>query len=202
MEERSGQARPEVGITPPSRWDTSSVGGLVEIIREDMRANPRGWLVPAKQMLVVHRLGEWASDQPWPLRPFALFAFRLLNVYVRNFLGFEVDRTTRIGRRVVFVHQNGVVLQPNSEIGDDCMIYHNVTVGRRWEDHRPDSFREPPRIGRGVHLGVGVTVIGAVSIGDGAKVGPHAVVTTDVPAGASVVAPASRVLRLRGEDAG
>lgn len=197
--EPAGTSRHQGWVTPPSGWDASSFAGLVSIIREDLAANPRGLLSPAKQMLIVHRYGEWAASQPQPLSLLALIVFKILNMYVRNVLGFEVFRETRIGRRVVFVHQHGVVLQPNAEIGDDCMIYHGVTIGRRWEDERPDRYREPPRIGRGVHIGVGATVIGAVHIGDGAKIGPHAVVTTDVPAGASVVAPASRILRLRGE---
>ena len=189
--------RAEVQITPPTGWDTGSWKACKSIVREDMAANSRGWLVPAKHMLVVHRFGEWAAVQPWPLRPVVWAVFRLANTYVRNVLGFEVHHTTKIGRRVVFVHQHGVVLQPNAEIGDECMIYHNVTIGRRWEEFHPETFLEPPRIGKGVHLGVGSTVIGAVRVGDGAKVGPHALVTTDVPAGASVVPPPSRVMRLR-----
>lgn len=197
MSELTGQTRAHVCVTPPTGWDTRSFAAMLSIIREDLRSNPKGLLAPAKQMLAVHRFGEWAGAQPPAVRPFVLFIFRCLNVYVRNALGFEVDRTTRIGRRVVFVHQNGLVLQPACEIGDDCMVYHQVTVGRRWEDDRPDRYREPPKIGKGVHIGVGATIIGAVRIGDGAKVGPHAVVTTDVPAGASVLAPASRVMRLR-----
>jgi serine O-acetyltransferase len=192
----SRKKRADVLVTPPSDWDTSSVRGLIEIVREDMHANSSGLLVPATQMLVVHRFGEWVAARPKPFRTVGLLAFRLLNAYVRNVLGFEIARTTKIGRRVVFVHQNGVVLQPKAEIGDDCMLYHNVTVGRRWDTYRPQSFLEPVRIGKGVHLGVGSTVIGAVRIGDLAKVGPHALVTTDIPAGASVIAPASRILRL------
>jgi serine O-acetyltransferase len=199
MSEGSDQPeRTKIVLSPPSGWDTSSIRGLIEIIREDRKANSTaGLLVPATQMLMVHRLGEWAADQPNPLGAMAMFIFRLLNVYVRNVLGFEVSHKTKIGRRVVFVHQNGVVLQPHAEIGDECWLYHNVTVGRRWEDHRPDSFLEPPKIGKGVQLGVGCTVIGAVHVGDMAKLGPHTVVTTDVPAGASVVAPVSRIMRLR-----
>lgn len=189
--------RAVIEVTPPTGWDTRSFTALRAIIKEDMAANSRGWMVPAKHMLVVHRFGEWANAQCWPVRPVATTVFRLLNTYVRNFLGFEVHHTTKIGRRVVFVHQHGVVLQPNSEIGDGCMLYHNVTIGRRWDDFRPTAFRSPPKIGKGVHLGVGSTVIGAVRIGDGAKVGPHCLVTMDVPAGASVVSPPSRVLRLR-----
>jgi serine O-acetyltransferase len=190
-------SHPSMQVTPPSHWDTKSAWSLLNVIREDIRANSGGLLVPAIQMLVVHRLGEWAAVQPSALRAAGMLVFRIFNVYVRNVLGFEVSHLTKIGRRVVFVHQNGVVLQPNAEIGDECMIYHNVTVGRRWDDGRPESFRDPVRIGKGVHLGVGSTIIGAVQIGDGAKIGPHAVVTTSVPAGASVIAPMSRTMRLR-----
>lgn len=200
MSDMSDPGAHAVTITPPSGWETSSFNALMSILNEDMEMQP-GWLAPAKQMLAVHRFGEWAADQPMLVALVALVVFRVLNVYVRNVLGFEIARTTKIGRRVVFVHQNGVVIQPGAEIGDDCMIYHNVTIGRRWDDDRPGALRVPPRLGRGVHVGVGATIIGAVRIGDGAKIGPHALVTTDVPAGASVLAPASRVMRLRAVDA-
>lgn len=190
-------ASEQVVVTPPTAWNAASLRSLVAIVREDRCVNRGSLLAPAVQMLAVHRFGEWASAQRDLRRKVGMVLFRIANVYIRNVLGFEVAATTKIGRRVVFVHQNGVVLMPDAEIGDECMIYHNVTVGRRWDDYRPDSFREPVRIGRGVHLGVGSTVIGAVSIGDGAKVGPHALVTRNIPAGASVIAPASRVLNLR-----
>lgn len=185
------------GPSAPTPWNTASLKALFAIVREDVSCHAGGILVPAIQMLMVHRLGEWAAAQRKPLSTLGLFIFRVLNTYVRNVLGFEVSHRTKIGRRVVFVHQNGVVIHPDAEIGDECMIYHNVTIGRRWDDGRPGSFRDPVRIGRGVHLGVGCTIIGAVQIGDGAKVGPNALVLTNVPAGASVVAPASRILRLR-----
>lgn len=189
--------RREVAVTPPSDWNTRSLRALVTVIREDMRTNEGSITVPAIQMLSVHRFGEWAGAQSGAIQSLALAVFRLINsAYIRNVLGFEIARTTKIGRRVRFVHQHGVVLMPNAVIGDECWIYHNVTVGRRWTDGRPDAYLEPVQVGKGVHLTVGCTVLGAVRIGDEAKIGPHAVVTSDVPAGASVVAPASRILRL------
>lgn len=198
-ERASGRSTPVV-VTPPTGWDLSCWQGLLDIVREDMGVHARGWLVPAKHMLAVHRFGEWvhAPQRGLLARTLGRVAYKFVNAaYVRNVLGFEVSHATAIGRRVVFVHQNGVVLQPGAAIGDECMIYHGVTLGRRWEPDHPDAFYQPPRIGRGVHLGVGSVVIGAVSVGDGAKVGPNAVVVTDVPEGGSVVSPPARSLRLR-----
>src|SRR5947199_5180510 len=137
------QKRPDVVVTPPSDWDTSSVRGLIEIVREDLSTNGSGLLVPSTHMLIVHRWGEWSAERREPFRRLGLLIFKLLNVYIRNVLGFEIDRTVKIGRRVTFVHQNGVVIQPETEIGDGCMLYHNVTIGRRWDDFRPDAFRHP-----------------------------------------------------------
>lgn len=190
-------ASPRIQLTAPSSWDTSSIFGLMNIVREDIDFNSGGLMVPAIQMLVVHRFGEWAAAHSSLLGRLSFVIYKILNTYVRNVLGFEVSHTTKIGRRVVFVHQNGVVIHPNAEIGDECMIYHNVTIGRRWDDSHSGAYRAPVRIGKGVHLGVGSTVIGAVEIGDNAKVGPHALVTTSIPAAASVLAPASRIMRLR-----
>lgn len=198
--EQAPRRTPPVVVTPPTGWDLSSWQGLVDIVREDMASHARGWLVPAKHMLAVHRFGEWvhAPQRGLIVGRLGRIAYKLVNAaYVRNVLGFEVSHDTAIGRHVVFVHQNGVVLQPGAVIGDDCMIYHGVTLGRRWEPDHAEAYYQPPRIGRGVHLGVGSVVIGAVSVGDGAKVGPNAVVVTDVPEGGSVVSPPARSLRLR-----
>jgi len=187
-------------VTDPTEWDMSTWQGLLDIVREDMASHAPGWLVPAKHMLAVHRFGEWvhAPGRGFLVRRLGRVLYKFVNAaYVRNVLGFEVSHDTAIGHRVVFVHQNGVVLQPGAVIGDDCMIYHGVTLGRRWEPDHAESYYAPPRIGRGVHLGVGSVVIGAVRVGDGAKVGPNAVVVTDVPDGGSVVSPPARSLRLR-----
>lgn len=200
MEAQASDARPQrPSVSPPSAWDAATWAGLVEVLREDRRTYQGGPLHPGQHVMLVHRLGVW-SNHPARRRVTRVVLGGLCHLtntlYIRNILGFEISHLTRIGRRVRFVHQGGVVIQPNAEIGDDSMIFHGVTIGRRWEESH-DDLQDPPRIGCRVQIGVGAVIIGPVLVGDDAKVGPNAVVTSDVPAGASAVAPASRTLRLR-----
>lgn len=191
-------ASPEFTITDPSDWQRSGYRGFIAIIKEDRQANKGSWLVPAVQALAVHRFGEWVLRPEFPrhLRHPALLLYRAMFIGVRNVLGFEITRGARIGRRVTFYHQHGTVIHPEAIVGDDCVFLHGVTLGTRSGD--VSGFESgAPRIGAHVTLGAGCVLLGPVRIGDWASVGPNAVVTTDVPTGASVVAPPSRVLRLR-----
>lgn len=189
----------QVTVTPPTSWDRRGVRGLLEVIKEDIAVNG-SLLTPGTQMLVHLRLGQWAAA---PERSGASHAivevlYRLGYFYVRNVIGFEVPRTVSMGRKVKFVHQHGVTVHPLAQIGDECLVRHNVTIGLRGDPSDGTRQFPPPRIGRRVQFGVGTTVLGGVVIGDYAVLGAHAVVATDVPDGASVVAPPARVLRLRG----
>jgi serine O-acetyltransferase len=113
----------------------------------------------------------------------------LLYVYCRFMYTHEVPFTAKLGRRVAFAHQGCIVIHWLAEIGDDCTISHNVTIGaaKGW-DH--------PTLGKGVQVGVGAVIIGSIRIGDGARIGPNAVVMSNVPPGATVFAPPSRVVIL------
>ena len=198
-EEQVSDLSVAVAVTPPSAWDKSTFCGLRKIIAEDRDVNGLSWLNPATQMLVHHRLGEWvfAQQRSAVARRIGHFIYRVVYAYVRNVLGFEVPPTTVIGRKVKFVHQHGVTIHPHAQIGDGCKIHQGVTIGLRSDPDETGVYLPPPRLGAGVQLGVGAAVIGPVTIGDHATIGPNAVVTKDVPSGASVVAPPSRVLRLR-----
>lgn len=197
---QSRRASREVIVTPPSTWDMRGLRGLIRIIREDISVNG-SLLTPGTQMLAHLRLGQWAQapGQSRLLSALAELTYRIGYFYVRNLIGFEVPRTVSMGRRVKFVHQHGVTVHPYAEIGDDCLVRHNVTIGLRVDPSKSGGRTSPPpRIGEGVHFGVGATIIGGVAVGDGAVLGALAVVAVDVPEGASVVAAPARVLRLRG----
>lgn len=188
----------EIQLTPPSTWDTRRFASLLDIIHEDREVNGRSLVLPATQALITYRFGVWMLDPTRsPLtRLVGDILYRSMFAYVRNVLGFEILRTARIGRKVRLVHQHGVVIGPNVEIGDECLISHGVVLGGRWAETAQSAFRVPPRLGAGVHLGVGAIIIGNVRVGDGAHIGPLTTVTQDIPARASVLAPAPRVLRL------
>lgn len=90
-----------------------------------------------------------------------------------------------IGPGLLIHHPNGVVIGYGAEVGSDCTILAQVTLG---ESHvGPDGDKKYPRIGDGVTLGVGCTVLGDVEIGAGASVGASTVVLSDVPPGATMV---------------
>lgn len=157
---------------------------LLTLIWEDLVTNYRRPLAPGFQALALHRYGSWCMTLHGPRRFITLIVHRLLQLLVRNLYGIELPATARIGRRVIIAHQSGIVVHPEAEIGDGCVIRHNVTIGARHRTAR--SGRQAPILGRDVELGVGAVLIGPIRIGDGVKVGPNAVVMTDVPAGAVV----------------
>lgn len=100
----------------------------------------------------------------------------------------SIHPTARIGTSVFLDHATGIIVGALSVIGDDVTILQNVTIGRK-----PDSPARAPRIGRGVLLSSGSSVIGDVGIGDFAKIGAGALVTEDVPAGCTAVGVPARL---------
>lgn len=166
----------------------TTFSGLLRLVREDHVINSEGLWTPGFYALAVHRAGAWAmvAKLPEPLRAVLLRAHDIAFTLVRIAVGIELPRTARIGRRVRFAHQNGVVVHQNAVIGDDVLVRHGVTLGARSND--PDRYYgDAPTIGRKVMLGVGCVVAGRITVGDGARIGPNVVVFDDVPAGASVL---------------
>jgi serine O-acetyltransferase len=100
----------------------------------------------------------------------------------------SIHPSASIGTSVFLDHATGIIIGALAVIGDEVTIMQNVTIGRKSET--PDRA---PRIGRGVVLSTGATVIGDVSIGDFAKIGAGSVVTSDVPAGCTAVGVPARL---------
>lgn len=100
----------------------------------------------------------------------------------------DIHPSASIGTSVYLDHATGIVIGAFATIGDEVTILQNVTIGRMAE--APDRA---PRIGRGVYLGGGATIIGDISIGDFAKVGAGSVVTRDVPDGCTAVGVPARL---------
>ena len=118
---------------------------------------------------------------------------RLVMVLARLLTGgIEIHPGATIGRGFFIDHGAGVVIGETVVIGDDVTIFHQVTLGAVgwWSDNRrPDGERRHPVVGNGVVIGCNATVLGPVTIGDGAQIGAQALVTGHVPAGARVHAP-------------
>ncbi|MDP2086886.1 MAG: serine acetyltransferase [Gemmobacter sp.] len=102
--------------------------------------------------------------------------------------GADIPVTARIGGGLLMPHPNGIVIHPDAEIGPNCLIFQQVTIGL------VAATPQAPRIGAGVDIGAGARVLGAVTVGDGARIGANAVVLRDVPAGATAVGVPARIL--------
>ncbi len=169
-----------------------SVRALLAQVKED-RSTHGSRSRPGFHALAVHRLGVWGAEQKAPLSRVVGVVFRVLNTFlIRNLYGIEIYRTTVIGRRVKLPHHYGVVLGRWSVVGDDCIIRQHVTLGRA-TDKGPE--RGQPILEAGVEVGAGATIMGAVTVGARARIGPNAVVLRDVPAGATAFAPMTKVMR-------
>ena len=101
--------------------------------------------------------------------------------------GADIPLNCRIGGGLLLPHPNGVVIHPDAEIGPNCLIFHQVTVGQAGD--------AVPVLEGHVDVGAGAKIIGRLKIGKHAKIGANAVVLDDVPAGATAVGIPARVVR-------
>ena len=108
---------------------------------------------------------------------------RLLSQLSRFWTGIEIHPGAAIGRRFFIDHGMGVVIGETSEIGDDVLLYQGVVLGGTTHEKR----KRHPTLGNNVVVGAGATLLGAITIGDGARVGAGSVVVQSIPPGATVV---------------
>ena len=155
-----------------------------QLLREDYVAHEGDWTRPGFRAVAVHRFGTWRmSVRPRLIRAPLSILYRFLFRHVRNRYGIELPYSVHLGRRVVFEHQSGIVVHGACVIGDDCIIRQNCTLGIR----RLDDLAGAPVLGQGVDVGAGACILGAVTIGDYARIGANSVVLSDVPAFAVAV---------------
>ena len=139
---------------------------------------------PGFHAMVLHRVAHrlWNAGLRWVGRWLAHLA--------RWLTGIEIHPGATIGRRFFIDHGMGVVIGETSVIGDDCTLYHGVTLGgTSW-----NKGKRHPTLGNNVVIGAGAKVLGPIMLGDGARVGSNAVVVKDVPAGATAVGIPARIL--------
>jgi len=132
---------------------------------------------PGFHALLVHRVAHrlWGARLRW--------LARLVSHLGRFLTGIEIHPGARIGRRFFIDHGMGVVIGETAEVGDDCTLYHGVTLGgTSW-----NKGKRHPTLGNGVVLGAGAKILGPITIGDGARVGSNAVVVKSVPPGATAI---------------
>ncbi len=132
---------------------------------------------PGVKALFFHRLAHALYN----MRLYLLA--RILGEISRLLTGIEIHPGAQIGKRLVIDHGMGVVIGETSIIGDDCLIYHGVTLG----GSTLIKGKRHPTLGNRVLVGAGAKLIGNILIGSEAKIGANSVVTKDVPAGSTVV---------------
>ena len=139
---------------------------------------------PGFHALTIHRLAHWCwcSDLKW--------LGRFVSHVSRWLTGIEIHPGATVGRRVFIDHGMGVVIGETAEIGDECTLYHGVTLGgTSW-----NKGKRHPTLARGVVIGAGAKVLGPILVGEGAKIGSNAVVVRDVPPAATAVGIPARVI--------
>jgi serine O-acetyltransferase len=140
---------------------------------------------PGVHAVVFYRL----SHALWNMR--LKWLARWLSTVARWLTGIEIHPAAKIGRRFFIDHGMGVVVGETAEIGDDCTLYHGVTLGgTTWK-----KGKRHPTLGNDVVVGAGAKVLGPITIGPGARIGSNAVVVKDVPQGATVVGVPGRVVK-------
>ena len=132
---------------------------------------------PGFHAMLFHRLGHWLWGAGFN------WLARLVSHLGRWLTGIEIHPGATIGRRFFIDHGMGVVIGETASIGDDCTLYHGVTLGgTSW-----NKGKRHPTLGNNVVVGAGAKILGPIVIGDGAKIGSNAVVVKEVPPGATAI---------------
>lgn len=146
-------------------------------------------LYPGVHALIYHRIAHRCYK--WKL----LFLARCVSQWSRFATGIEIHPGATIGRRLVIDHGMGIVIGETVEIGDDVLIYHNVTLGGTGKE----QGKRHPTIGNGVMIASGAKVLGPFTVGDHARIASNAVVLQEVPAQATAVGVPAKVVRIAGQ---
>lgn len=138
-----------------------------------------GLLYPGPKAVALHRLAHAFYGMK------LFFLARFVAEISRWLTGIEIHPGATLGKRLVIDHGFGVVIGETAVIGDDCIIFHGVTLGGL----KFDPVKRHPTVGNKVMIGTGAKILGPITIGDGALIGANAVVIRDVPPGATMVGP-------------
>lgn len=170
--------------------------GLLADARSIARRDPAAkgtlqviFLYPGFHALVGHRLAHAF------FRMKLCFPARLVSQLNRFFTGIEIHPGATIGKGLFIDHGAGVVIGETAVVGDDCTIYHNVTLGGTGKEK---GHKRHPTLGNGVLVGAGAKILGAIRVGSNSLIGANAVLLTDVPDGSTVVGVPGKVIRLVG----
>ena len=139
--------------------------------------------------LFYHRQAHWLYQHKH------FFLARALSQFARHMTGIEIHPGAKIGKRLFIDHGMGIVIGETAEIGDDCLLYHGVTLGGTGKDHG----KRHPTIGNNVLISCGAKVLGPFRIGDNARIASNAVVLSEIPPEATAVGVPAHVVRVAGK---
>jgi len=139
---------------------------------------------PGLQALIMHRIAHKLNYWGIPFLP------RFISYLTRIFTGIEIHPNARIGKRFFIDHGEGVVIGETAIIGDDVLIYQQVTLGGTGKD----SGKRHPTLGNNVIVGAGAKVLGNIIIGDHVRIGAGSVVVDNVPEHSTVVGIPGRIV--------
>ena len=139
---------------------------------------------PGLHAIWLHRVAHFFYTHSW------YTTARLISHFTRWFTGIEIHPGAKIGKRLFIDHGMGVVIGETTEIGDDCLIYKGAVLGGTTLERK----KRHPTLGNRVILGSNAIVLGAIVVGDGARVGSGSVVVKPVPPGATVVGVPGRIM--------
>ena len=167
--------------------------GLLEDARNIQRKDPAArsvleviLLYPGFHILVYHRIAHWLFEHKH------FFLARWVSQRGRHKTGIEIHPGAKIGSCLFIDHGMGIVFGETAEIGDNCTIYHGVTLGGTGKD----TGKRHPTLGRNVMVGCGAKVLGPVRVGDNCKIAANAVLLHSIDADSTAVGVPARVVRV------
>ena len=135
------------------------------------------FLYPGFHILISHRIAHRLYKMH------LYFIARLISQIARFLTGIEIHPGAEIGKRLFIDHGMGIVIGETAVVGDDCIIYHEVTLGGTGKD----TGKRHPTIGNNCMLGSGSKILGPINIGNNVKIGANSVVLIDIPDNKTVV---------------
>ena len=134
-------------------------------------------LYPGFHILIFHRFAHFLYTYK------LFFLARFVSQLGKFFTGIEIHPGAKIGNNLFIDHGTGIVIGETATIGDNCTIYHDVTLGGTGKD----KYKRHPDIGNNVMIGTGTKILGPIKIGDNVKVGANSTILKNVPSDVTVV---------------
>ena len=147
------------------------------------------FLYPGLKAVRSHRRAHWCYEHG------LLFLARFISQRSRRRTGIEIHPGAKIGKRLVIDHGMGIVIGETAEIGDDCLIYHGVTLGGTGKD----VGKRHPTIGNNVLIGAGAKILGPFKVGDNSRIAANSVVLSEIPQDSTAVGIPAKIVRIAGK---